>query len=119
MSKNEPISPNAPRKQSIEELQRRFKQLDEARIAAEANRKTAQARVDELKASAKAQYGSDDIEVLQEQLEEMIAENERKRSAYQTTLDAIEGDLAEVERSFAEAEKKRANSAGDESGERS
>ncbi len=105
MPQDERTQSGSPRQQTIEELQKRYKRLDETRIAADANRKTAQARVDELKADAKAKYGTDELEELKVQLTEIIAENERKRCAYQLALDAIEGNLGEVERSFAEAER--------------
>ncbi len=115
MPKNEPAEPQSTRQQSIEELQRRFKRLDEKRIATDANRETAQARLDELKADARARYGTDDIEGLKKQLSEMIHDNEAKRRAYQITLDAIELGIAEAERSFAEAQSS-ANPGGDSSG---
>ncbi len=108
MPHNESTGSPQSRTQSIEELQKRFKKLDEARIAADANQKTAQARMNELNAGARDTYGTDDIDALKKQRTEMITENERARSAYQAALDAVEGELAEVERAFADAAAKAA-----------
>jgi hypothetical protein len=90
--------------QGIEELQQRYQTLNEKRITAEANLENAQNRLNDLKKDARAKYGTDDIEQLQRMLQEMRAENERKRSSYQQELDRIEDALQEVENRFEQAQ---------------
>lgn len=89
--------------QTIEELQRRYQGLHTKKIQAETQREAAKQRLDELKSQARDKYGTDDLGQLRTKLDEMIAENARKRAAYQAELDKIESGLAEVERQFAEA----------------
>ena len=88
--------------QSIEALQERYQKLHTKKIQAETERDGAKKRLDELKARAKANYGTDDVSELQKKLDEIIQENARKRAKYQDDLDKIEKDLAEVEKKFAE-----------------
>jgi hypothetical protein len=87
--------------QSIEELKKRYDQLNKRKIQAETNLGHANRQLDELKRDARDNYGTDDLGELQSKLAEMKAENERKRAAYQTSLEQIETRLAEVERDFA------------------
>lgn len=101
MAKSEPATPS-PGGQSIEELQRRYQALNTKKIQAETQRESAKQRLDELKARARQDYGTDDVGQLRTKLAEMVAENTRKRTAYQADLDAIERGLADVERTFAE-----------------
>lgn len=89
--------------QTIEELQRRYQGLHTKKIQAETQRAAAKQRLDELKSQARDKYGTDDLGQLRTKLDEMIAENARKRAAYQAELDKIESGLADVERQFAEA----------------
>jgi chaperonin cofactor prefoldin len=93
--------------QSIEELRKRFDDLNTKRITAEANHKNAQKQLDELKAAAKAQWGTDNLDELRTRLKELEDENERKRSEYQVQLDKIEADLKQVDGDFAQAQEKR------------
>jgi DNA repair exonuclease SbcCD ATPase subunit len=86
--------------ESLEELRKRYDELQQRKIRAEADREGAQKRLDELKEEARATYGTDDIEELKKKLSEMKAENERKRAEYQAHLEKIERDLAEVESRF-------------------
>lgn len=85
----------------IEQLKRKHKDLDTQRIKAEADLATANKRLQELKDEAKAQWGTDDIEELRRKLEEMKADNERKRADYQEHIEQIEAGLSEVEKKFA------------------
>lgn len=89
--------------QSIEELQKRYQSLNTKRTQAETLRDEAKKRLDELKSQAREKYGTDNISDLQSQLQEMTAENGRKRAAYQAELDKIEHGLADVEQQFAQA----------------
>ena len=44
------------------------------------------------------QHGTDDLDALRGKLEDMKAENERRRAAYQAELEKIEAALADAER---------------------
>lgn len=87
----------------IEELKRRHKDLDTQRTKARANLENAERQLDELKAEARAAYGTDDLDALREKLDEMRRENERKRAEYQAHLEQVQARLAEVEQTFAGA----------------
>lgn len=89
-----------PAEQSIEQLQRRYSELNERKIRSQAQREEAQKQLDKLQAEARDKYGTDNVAELQRKLDEMIADNARKRAAYQADLDKIEQGLAEVERKF-------------------
>jgi phage shock protein A len=95
------------RAQSIEELRKRYEELNRRKITAEANHQSAQKQLDDLKAGAKAQWATDDLEELRKKLKEMENENERKRSEYQNQLDKIETDLEEVNQKFSKAQEKK------------
>lgn len=97
--------------QSIEELQRRYQKLHTKKIQTETQRDSAKSRLDELKQQAREKYGTDDLPELQKRLDEIIAENSRKRAKYQSDLDKIEKDLADVEAKFAEGADVTANAA--------
>ncbi|TWT58667.1 hypothetical protein KOR42_20490 [Thalassoglobus neptunius] len=83
--------------QTIEELQSRYQVLHEKKIATQTNLTNAQSELQKLKKEALEKYGTDDLEELRSKLEELTAENERKRRDYQTLLEGIETDLAKVE----------------------
>lgn len=99
-----PSPDNNRSEQTIEVLQQRYSKLNEKKIAAETELRGAKKRLEELQKEARDKYGTDDLAALQKKLEEMQAENERKRAEYQTDLDGIEDKLAEVERKFADVE---------------
>lgn len=81
----------------METLKQRYEQLNRMKIRIEAERANSEKRLAELQDKARRLYGTDDLEALRLMLEEMRAENERRRAAYQEHLDTIERDLAEVE----------------------
>lgn len=87
-------------KQGIDELKSRYENLNKRKIQAEANLENATRLLEDLKAQARREYGTDDIEALQKKLAEMEAENERRRASYQEALDRIETDLAAVEEQY-------------------
>ncbi len=91
-------------KQSIEQLTKRYHQLDRKKTTAEANLKTAQDQLEGLKKEARDKYGTDDLEELKKKLADMEAENERKRAEYQQSLDRIEHELSQVEEQFRSVE---------------
>jgi chromosome segregation ATPase len=86
--------------QDIEELRRRYDELNQKRIRTDANLQNATKRLEELKQQAREDFDTDDVEELREKLAEMKTENERKRSGYQSALDRIESELAEVEKQY-------------------
>ena len=88
-------------KQSIEQLQARYNDLNNKKIRAEADLANAKKELESLKKKAREKYQTDDVAELQELLARMKAENEEKRKSYQAQLDTIESELAEVEKKFA------------------
>lgn len=87
--------------QTIEELQKRYGALHKKQIEADTNLKNAEKQLASLQAEAREKYGTDDLAALRQKLANMKAENEAKRRDYQTKLDKIESDLAQVEEKFA------------------
>jgi hypothetical protein len=87
--------------QTIEQLQQRYDKLHKQRIQAETKLESARTQLEALQKEAREKYGTDDLAKLQELLQTMKEENERKRSAYQADLDRIELDLEGVEQRFA------------------
>ncbi len=85
--------------ENIEQLRKRFEALNEKRIAAETNRKSAEEALEKLRKKARDEYQTDDLAELQKKLKDMIANNERLRADYQKHLDGIETQLASVEES--------------------
>ena len=90
--------------QDIEELRRRYDDLNQKRIRTDANLQNARKRLEELQEQAKKDFGTDDLDELRAKLTEMKSENARKRSEYQESLDRIECELAEVEQQYAEVQ---------------
>ena len=88
---------NQQQKQTIEELTKRYNTLNTKKIEAEANLKTAQKALEKLQEEAKKKFGTDDVQQLKDKLAEMEDSNEKARSKYQISLDAIEAALAKVE----------------------
>lgn len=86
--------------QSIEQLQSRYQKLHTLKIQSETNLQHVQQRLESLRADARRQFGTDDVDQLRRRLAALVAENESKRSAYQADLDRIEADLAAVEQRF-------------------
>lgn len=93
----------ATEEQSIEHLQKRYNDLNTRKIQAETNLKNAKNQLEQLQSQAREKYGTDDVEALRKQLDELKSENERKRREYQSNLDKIEQDLAKVDQNFADA----------------
>ena len=96
-----PSNPSKP--QDIEQLRKRYTDLDRKRAAAEANLKTATDNLEVLKEQARKTYGTDNLDELRAKLEEMRRENDRKRTDYQHHLDQIESRLTEIERDYGTA----------------
>lgn len=90
-------------KLDIEELKKRYRELDAKRIAAKANLETAEKRLAELKQEAREKWQTDDLDELKLKLEKMKEDNEAKRDAYQQHVEHIQSRLAQVEAQFAES----------------
>jgi uncharacterized coiled-coil DUF342 family protein len=90
--------------QTIEQLNKRYKELNDKKVEADTKLRMTRDQLDDLKRKAREIYGTDDLAALRAKLEEMKTQNEEKRAAYQTELDRIEADLAQVEEKFAAAE---------------
>lgn len=86
--------------QTIEELKSRYDDLNQKKIRFETRREAAEEQLNELKATALEQYGTDDVKKLQEKLKQLKAENEKQRAAYQESLDKIENRLGEIQEDF-------------------
>jgi hypothetical protein len=86
--------------QPIEELKKRYEALRDQKIRADTQLKTATDQLEQIKAEARAQYGTDSLAELESKLDEMKRENERKRADYQKHLDEVEVKLADVDRQF-------------------
>ena len=86
--------------QTIEELSKRYEQLNEQKIKAGNDLKHAQDRLNELQEKAKKEYGTDDLEKLKEILEEMKLKNEEDRANYQSSLEKIEAELDEIDTKY-------------------
>lgn len=92
---------DASDKQSIEQLQERYQDLQKRKIQAETQKSGAEERLEELRQQAVEKYGTADVAELKTKLKEMKAENEKKRAKYQADLDKIDEGLREVEEKFA------------------
>lgn len=92
MAKSKPVADG----QTIEQLKQRFEKLNETRIKIETQRNAAQEQLAQLRESAIAQFGTDDVEKLKSQLAEIKAENERKRAEYEKSLNAIDERLGQI-----------------------
>jgi predicted transcriptional regulator len=103
MAKTEIRPPAHAGEQTIEQLQRRYQDLNTKKIQAETQRDGAAKRLAELKAQALEKYGTDDVGRLKERLTEIITENAAKRAKYQEDLDKIDQGLAAVEARFSES----------------
>ena len=81
----------------IESLRKRHRVLWDARVAAQTNLKSVTDQLEQLKKESREQYGTDDLARLEEKLEEIKRENERKRLEYDRHLAEIEKNLSQVE----------------------
>ena len=82
-----PSNPGKPQQPpDIEALKKRHRELENQRIAAQTNLKTATDQLELLKKESREQYGTDDLDQLRDKLEEMKRDNERKRVEYDRHL---------------------------------
>lgn len=99
------MAESKPTAQTIEDLRKRHEKLNEDKITARTNYDNARKQLEDEKAKARTEYGTDDLDALRAELKKMEAENERKRSEYQAHLDKIDADLKEVDQKFAQGQK--------------
>ena len=90
-------NPKSSQPPDIEALKKRHRELENAKIAAQTNLKTAMDQLEQLKKESRDQYGTDDLKQLVDKLEEMKRDNERKRLDYDHHLAEIEKNLSQVE----------------------
>lgn len=88
--------------EEIDVLKARYDALNKKKIQAETNHEAAEKRLKELKEQALRDYGTDNLDALKQKLDDLKAENERKRAEYQTHLETIESKLDEVEKQHKE-----------------
>ncbi|MCM2369344.1 hypothetical protein [Aporhodopirellula aestuarii] len=86
---------------TIEQLKSEYEQLNERKIQAQTQLQEAQKQLTNLQAEADKDFGTSDVDELKKMLKKMETENEQRRSEYQTLLDKISGELAEVEKATA------------------
>ena len=82
---------------SIEELKLEYEELNKRKIQAQTQLEEANRQLEHVQAEAKEEFGTSDIDELKQKLEEMEAENEKRRAEYQALLDKISGELKAVE----------------------
>ena len=87
----------------LEQLQKRHRALEAERVQLQAKREMAQARLQEIREQARAQYGVDYVESLRRLKAEWEAENEARLTAFAEALSQAEQGLARI----------RANAAGE------
>jgi len=81
----------------IESLTAHYQELNKRKIESERDLVNAEKNLDELKQQALNDYGTDNLDALKEKLQQIKAENERKRAEYHQTLGQIETELAKIE----------------------
>jgi len=86
---------------SIEDLTDEYNRLNERRIQAQTQLDEATKQLESLQEEALEEFGTSDVDELQVKLEQMEAENEKRRSEYQTLLEGIAADLTKVEQDAA------------------
>ncbi|HAW28574.1 hypothetical protein [Gimesia maris] len=81
----------------IEALTEQFQKLNKRKIESERDLVNAEQNLNELKQQARDEYGTDQLDALKEKLEQMKAENTRKRAEYHLSLVQIEAELQKIE----------------------
>ena len=79
--------------QSMETLKNRYKKLYDEKIRVETELKTTSAQLEIHKETARTNWGTDNIEELQERLGAIKQANEKQRKDYEDHLLAIESQL--------------------------
>lgn len=95
---------NSSNNQTIEQLTQRYTKLNEKRIRTESDLRHAEQQLSKLQEEARTNWGTDDIQALDEKLQEMRKSNQKKLTDYQQHLDEIETQLKSIEESEKSAE---------------
>ena len=98
------MAENAKSKQTIDQLKRRFEKLNAEKIRAGAQLEGAEKHLARLQQQARDEFGTEDLDELRNKLRQMEEENERRRAAYQESLDAIDADLETVAARYGDAD---------------
>ena len=96
-------------KQNIDQLKKRYDKLHANKIRAGAQLEGAEKHLAQLQQRARTEFGTDDLDELRTKLQEMETENERRRAAYQESLDAIDADLQAVAAKYGDADQDAGN----------
>ena len=83
--------------QELKDLQKQYEQLRDKKVRTEQDVANLSTRLEELKSSAQAEYGTSDPEELQALLEKKREQNEKVVSEYREHIQQIQADLADVE----------------------
>jgi chromosome segregation ATPase len=97
------VTKNTNEPDDIAQLRKRYEKLNRDKTVAETQLESARESLNLLRQKAREDYGTDDLALLREKLEQMKQENQRKRSEYQKSLDQIEADLLAVEAKYKQA----------------
>ena len=84
----------------MEQLRKRYEDLSTRKTRCETNLDNATNALENLQAQARSEYGTDDLEALQQRLEEMKAKNHELQETYRESLDAIERGLKDVDEAY-------------------
>lgn len=90
--------------QDFARLKERHAALERQRGKVEGTLEAANKQLEQLKAEARSQYGTDDLNTLRQKLVQMQEENLRKRAEYQKHLDEIESKLRKVQDEYGQIE---------------
>lgn len=83
--------------QELKDLKKQYEQLRDKKVRTEQDVANLSTRLEELKSSAQAEYGTSDPEELQALLEKKREQNEKVVSEYREHIQQIQADLADVE----------------------
>jgi len=89
---------------SIEELTSEYERLNKRKIQAQTQLDGATRQLEELQKEAENEFGTSDVDQLKSRLDQMEAENEKRRKEYQVLLEGIANDLEKVEQESTEPE---------------
>ncbi|MDD3313637.1 hypothetical protein [Pseudodesulfovibrio sp.] len=84
--------------QELNDLRRQYEQLRDQKVRAEQDMRNLTQQLDALKAQARTEYGTDDLEELQGLLETKRLENEQVVAEYRQHVQQIQADLSAVEK---------------------
>lgn len=103
--KTDPPGPSRDRavEQKLEALKKEYDKLHKQKITTEANIANLEDTLTKLRAAAEKDYGTSDLDKLQEILETRRRENEARVAEYEQHVQKIQADLAAIETTSDEA----------------